>query len=133
MPDTPTYPNDWARLVDELIKRPGWSKARLATESGINRNTIRRWVKGESVNVSSASVRLIAKAAGIDYDVASRAALGAQEQQRVQDDDAIRIIQESDAPPHVKDELVRHVRSRRLESEDWLRRDIELMLRTRTT
>jgi transcriptional regulator with XRE-family HTH domain len=126
--DRQTPPNDWAKLIYELISRPGWSQARLAQEAQVNRNTIRRWVSGESANISAASIRLIAEAAGIDQDVAARSAMGAQQQLRAEDDRAVRMILDSDAPDHIKNELIAHVRSKRQESEDSLMRDIEFRL-----
>ena len=69
--DTQEYPNGWAKLVSELINRPGWNRTRLAREAGINRNTVRRWIDGESSNISASSIRLIADAADIDYQVAA--------------------------------------------------------------
>ncbi len=56
------------RYLQELTSRPGWSGARLARESGINRSTIYRWLSGRVENVSSKSVRAIAKVAGDDPD-----------------------------------------------------------------
>jgi transcriptional regulator with XRE-family HTH domain len=126
--DTQEYPNGWAKLVSELINRPGWNRTRLAREAGINRNTVRRWIDGESSNISASSIRLIADAAGIDYQTAAEAAVGARAQDIRNDDDAIRIIDESDLPADIKDELKDMVRSRRLESEESLRRDIEAEL-----
>jgi transcriptional regulator with XRE-family HTH domain len=131
VPDPATYPNDWARLVGELTKRPGWSQAALAREAGVNRNTVRRWISGESANVSSASIRLLADAAEIDYEVAARAALGAQHLARADDDEAIRKVMESPLPDRHKREIVDYIHQRRAEEEAKLRRDIELMLSTR--
>lgn len=64
----------WGRYLSELTSRPGWSVARLARESGIHRSTIFRWISGEVRNVSTNSVRLIAKASGDDEKAALRAA-----------------------------------------------------------
>lgn len=125
-------PNAWARLIQELINRPGWTQQRLADAAKVDRSTIRRWKTGESVNVSAQSVQLIAAAAGIDPQLAARAAVGAQEQAQAEDDEAIRIILESDARQDIKEELIAHVRSRRRESEDSLVRDVQVMLRART-
>jgi transcriptional regulator with XRE-family HTH domain len=127
--DTDAYPNDWARLVDEIANRPGWSKSRLGREAGVDRRTVHRWISGESANVSAASIRLIAQAAGIDEATAARAATGAQEELKAEDDAAVRIILESDAPDHVKTELIAHVRSMRQDSEDSLMRYVEDRLR----
>lgn len=122
------FPNEWARLIAEIVARPGWNRQRLADTAKVHRHTIRRWISGESANVSASSVRLIAEAAGVDHDVAARAAFGAQEQLRAEDDRAVKLILESDAPDTVKNELIAHVRSRRQESEDSLMRDLEFRL-----
>lgn len=129
---TDEYPTDWARLIAEIVKRPGWTRQRLADEAKVNRGTIRRWISGESANVSVTSIRLIAEAAGINHEVAARAALGAQRQLKEDDDEAVRMILDSDAGQDVKQKLIAHVRSRRQENEDALRRDVEIWLSTRT-
>lgn len=128
MRDTPEYPNGWARLVGDLISRPGWTRVRLAREAGVNRNTVRRWIDGESSNVSAQSIKLVADAAGISYEAASRAALGARAADLRNDDQAIATIEQSDLPDDIKAELISHVRSSRLESEEALRRDIEAQM-----
>lgn len=126
-----TYPNEWARLIAEIVDRPGWSKAKLARTAGVGKNTPDRWISGESANVSAKSVRLIAEASGIDPQIAASAAVDAQRRQKAEDDDLVRRIMDSDGPDHVKQELIEHVRQRRRETEDALRRDIDLFLRTR--
>jgi transcriptional regulator with XRE-family HTH domain len=125
------YPNAWARFISELIERPGWSQQRLADTAGVDRGTVRRWRNGTSVNVSARSIALIADAAGVDQDIAARAALGAREQVDKADDLAIREVMDSDIPQEYKDEIIEHIRLRRAEAEETLRRDIELMVRTR--
>lgn len=125
----PNYPNSWARLVSELIERPGWTQQRLADAANVDRGTIRRWRIGESVNVSSDSIRLIADAAGIDHDIAARAAVGAQD--AAHDDEAIRDVMAEDLSPEDKQELIDLIRTRRAEAEAALRRDIDFILRTR--
>jgi len=122
------YPNSWARLVQQLIDRPGWSQQRLADESGIDRGTIRRWRTGESVNVAADSVRLIADAAGIDHGIAARAAIGAQE--AANDDEVIRDVEAAtNIDDAYRQEIIEMIHRRRAEAEAALRRDIELMLR----
>ena len=128
----PEYPNDWAKLVAGVTRRPDWNQTKLAEAAGINRNTVRRWIKGESVNVSAQSIKLVADAAGIDYDEAAAAALGARAVDIKKDVDAVRIIEESDLPADIKLDWISYIRSRQLESEDTLRREVEMMLRTRT-
>lgn len=125
-------PNDWARLIDDLVKRLGSIK-KLVDATGINRNTIRRWRTGESANVTAETIRALADGVGIDYDEASRAALGAQQQMRAEADAVVRKIEQSDASDSVKRELVDLVRNKRQESEASILRDVEMILRARTT
>lgn len=124
-----SYPNDWARLIAEIVSRPGWSQAKLARTAGVGKNTPGRWISGETANVTTQSIRLIAAAAEIDYDVAARAAVGAQEQLRAEDDEAVRLIMEDKrADDDTKAELIRWVRTRRGESEENLMRDLQFRL-----
>src|SRR6185369_38909 len=127
--DTPTYPNDWAKLVDELTRRPGWSKARLAREAGVDRRTVHRWISGESANVSADSIRRISEASTLQADLVARAALGAQKQQAAADDEAIAEVMASGIDDEYKQEIVEHIRRKRAEAEAALRRDIDIMLR----
>lgn len=129
MGDGALFPNEWAKLISELIDRPGWTQQRLADTAGVDRGTIRRWRKGESANVSAKSIRLIANAAGINEDEAARAALGAKIREDERDDEAIREVLESDIPERYKQEIIDHIRSRRTEAEETLRREIAMLLR----
>jgi transcriptional regulator with XRE-family HTH domain len=124
-------PNDWARLIDDLVRRAGSIKA-FAAASGINRNTIRRWRTGESTNVTRDYQLKVAKGGNIDNEEVSRAALGAERQRRADEDAAVAMIEASDAAAELKSELIAHVRNRRRESEDSILRDVELMLRAST-
>jgi len=64
---------NWATYLRRMTKRPGWSVARLARESGIHRATIFKWIGGEP-GATVDSVRRIALALGDDPDNAFRAA-----------------------------------------------------------
>lgn len=64
--------SSWARYIKEATERDGWSGARLARESGVNRTTIYRWTKDEGGNVTVDRVRRIALALGDDPDEALR-------------------------------------------------------------
>lgn len=75
MSDARRSREDWPAYLRRMTSRPGWSVARLARESGINRATIFGWIKGDGVTV--ASVNLIAKALGDDPAHALAAAGGA--------------------------------------------------------
>ncbi|MEU0081405.1 hypothetical protein ABZY58_26185 [Micromonospora tulbaghiae] len=83
-----------------MTKRPGWSVARLARESGVNRATIFGWMKGDGVTV--ASVKMIARALGDDEAHALAAAGGAAAGGDQLDAD-LRIIQRRLADPTVGD------------------------------
>lgn len=124
------YPNDWARLIGELVERQGWNKSRLTREAGLGRNTVGRWISGETANITTSSVRAVADATGIDYNVAAQAAIGAQQQQRADDDRAVRMVLDSDASDEVKNDLIAHIRARRREAEAAEIRDVEVWLRT---
>lgn len=64
----------WGAFLREITSRPGWTIQRLADESTVNRSTIFRWMNGTIKNVELPSVRLIAKAAGVDLATALQAA-----------------------------------------------------------
>ncbi|HEU4541746.1 MAG TPA: helix-turn-helix transcriptional regulator [Jiangellaceae bacterium] len=64
----------WSSYLRRLTERPGWSVAKLARQSGIHRATIFGWIKEGGENVTIASVRLIADAAGDSMENALRAA-----------------------------------------------------------
>ena len=128
---TDEYPNDWARLIAEIVERPGWNRQRLAETAKVHRHTIRRWISGESANVTKTSMMLVAEAADLDFEVVASAAAGAQEQHRAADDRAIQRIMDSELSDPDKREMIRHVRTRRLEAEEMLERDVDLMLRHR--
>lgn len=123
----PEPPNPWAALILELIARPGWSQQRLADAAEVDRATIRRWKIGESVNVSSQSIKLLAQAAGIPVDVAARAAAGGAE--AVRDDWAIREVEASHATDDEKDRIVAEIRHKRAAFDASLRRDLDFWLR----
>lgn len=73
MSDAPAPGDNWAGYLRRMTKRPGWSVARLARESGIHRATIFKWLAGEE-GVTIDSVRRIATALGDNPDNALRAA-----------------------------------------------------------
>lgn len=123
----PAAPNAWAALILELINRPGWSQQRLAAAADVNRNTIRRWKRGESENISSQSIQLVADAAGIPRSVAARAAVGAHESHL--DDLAIETVRESEVPEDEKTAIIAMIRRKRARFEADLWQDVELALR----
>lgn len=96
MGDASRPTEDWASYLRRMTKRPGWSVARLARESGVNRATIFGWMKGDGVTV--ASVKLIANALSDDEAHALAAAGGATTGGGQLDAD-LRIIQRRLADP----------------------------------
>jgi transcriptional regulator with XRE-family HTH domain len=66
----------WASYLRRMTKRPGWSVAKLARDSGIHRATIFKWISGEP-GATVDSVRRIAQALGDDPENAFRAVRGA--------------------------------------------------------
>jgi transcriptional regulator with XRE-family HTH domain len=116
-------------LIAELADRPGWNQTKLAESIGVGRNTIGRWISGESANVTSASIRLVATASGIDYETASRAAVGAQ--MAAEEDRTIREVMDEDMPAEAKQELIDLIRARRAADDAKLHEEIEFVLRSR--
>lgn len=105
----------WGRYVKGLTDRDDWSVARLARDSGIDRGTIFRWIRGSNERVTVESVKTIAIAAGDDPDRALRAAAGLpiyEEDEGTEDeiDFEIVMILQSDLPQRQKDEMVKFAR-----------------------
>lgn len=65
---------DWSGYLRRMTSRPGWTVARLARESGINRGTIFGYISRKKKGVTIATVRAIAQALGDDPTNALRAA-----------------------------------------------------------
>src|SRR5262245_15804356 len=110
--------DSWVRLLREITDRSGLSVARLATEAGINRATIFRWLSGEVRNLNLESIRRIANAAKIDYGSTLRAAAGvaAGDVLNSADEREIRSIEELSLAPELKARVIAEVR-RRQESD----------------
>ncbi|WP_189114529.1 helix-turn-helix domain-containing protein [Pilimelia terevasa] len=75
MGDTGGGSETWADYLQRMTKRPGWSVAKLARESGIHRGSIFKWISGDR-GMTVANVVTIAKALGDDPVNALRAAAG---------------------------------------------------------
>lgn len=101
MSDAPSSREDWASYLKRMTSRPGWSVARLARESGVNRATIFKWIAGRS-GVNVASVRQIADALRDDPAIALRAAGNVQGQVEPLDAD-VRIIMRRLVDPDVSE------------------------------
>lgn len=130
MRDTHGYPNEWAALIDSLATRPGWSKTKLAKELGVDRRSVHRYINGDSVLVPTEVQMRAAQLSSRSLDEIARMVTGAEQAQRADDDNAVRVILESDAPDRVKQDLIEHVRARRRENEERLLSDIGLVLRS---
>lgn len=111
--DAPT--TEWGRYLREAADRPDWSVARLARESGVDRTTIFRWIKGGGDRITIDSVRRIADAIGDDLDDALRAASGLAPKDAAYEEDEIefeiRMIEQSDLPDRAKKDMIRYARS----------------------
>lgn len=111
--DAPT--TEWARYLRDATDRPDWSVARLARESGVDRTTIFRWIKGGGDRITIDSVRRIADAVGDDLDDALRAASGQPSRNVASDEDEIefeiQMIERSDLPERQKRDMIRYARS----------------------
>lgn len=125
-------PNSWAIWLREQTQRPGWSIERLARDSGINRSTLFRWLKGDIRNLSMSSVRLVAQALEVDMASALRAAGQLADEASVDEADwEIRMIRESGLHPQVIERLIVDALQRRererANRRDELERQIELL------
>jgi len=118
-------PTGWSRFLTEMTRRPGWSVARLARESGLNRSSIFRWIKGEP-GLTLHSVHRIARALDVEPSVAMLAAAETLGPPRLDDDPEMRSIMESDLPQAKKDAIIAIVRARRARDLDDTQKMIDL-------
>lgn len=102
----------WAAEVRRLInEEAGGTRARFATLVGIGYKTVGRWLK-EEVDVSEESVRTVARALGVVsadlllrvgyYSPSDLVTEPAATPAEIAADPALREIEDSDFPPHVK-------------------------------
>lgn len=117
----------WATLLGELIQQEtGGNKAQFAANIRVDRRTVTRWLGGQ-VSVSEESVRLVARELGLPvgdllvrlgyYTAEDLPAEPIAERLVVEDDEAIKLIRDSDAPPSLKRELIEHLLAQRAEHE----------------
>lgn len=104
----------WAAYLRRMTKRPGWSVARLARESGIHRATIFKWIAGD-IGVTVDSVRRVAQALQDEPDNALRAAgnAGAPTAPAEDEDDGMAIIDQAPVDDDLKDMMRRQLLERR--------------------
>lgn len=128
----------WAALLAELIQaESGGNKAQFAVAVGVDRRTITRWLSGD-VSVSEESVRAVARALGIPLaDVLVKLGYYRQEDlptepiaERLiaEDDEAIRLIRESDVPMSLKRDLIAHLLEQRAQHQAQRLAEAERML-----
>lgn len=107
----------WTKFLRDIVGRPGWSVARLARESGIDRSHIHRMMRGEGKTVTVESVRMIAKGAGVSLASALHAARARTMTEPVdtadEDDPEVRAIRESGLSDRKKRDLLAHLARRR--------------------
>lgn len=126
--DTDDYPNEWARLIDQLAQPPR-SKTSLAKELDVDRRTVHRYIDGTSVNIPAPIIRRVAELAGMSLDETTDIALGAQAKERADTERALRVIQDDpDASDELKARLVDHVRKMSTEHADARLRYVESIL-----
>lgn len=119
----------WTKFLRDLVARPGWSVARLARESGIDRSHIHRMMRGEGKTVTVESVRMIAKGAGVSLASALHAARARTMTEPVdtadEDDPEARAIRESNLNSKAKRDLLAHLARRRQQ----LAEEVEMLIR----
>jgi transcriptional regulator with XRE-family HTH domain len=120
--DAPTL---WAAYLRGLIDREDWSVARLARESGVNRSTIFRWLKGQG-GLTIVSVQRIAEGAGADLDTAMRAAGAVLGPPSVEDDE-MRAVIESNVSERQRERIIASIRARRARELEQTRVLIEML------
>jgi transcriptional regulator with XRE-family HTH domain len=128
---TPRTP--WAAYLDEIANRPGWSVARIARESGLDRGTIFRWKAG-ATGATVDSVKKIARAVGDDPEKVLRAAaiiVPEAPQPDDPDSEAISLILAAEIPDSLKQELIADLRRDSRRDAARRREGVERVLRWR--
>jgi transcriptional regulator with XRE-family HTH domain len=131
---TSDQPSPWAAYLTEVANRPGWSVARIARESGLDKSTIFRWKSG-ATGATVDSVKKIARAVGDDPEVVLRAAAITEiEEPRADDPDAeaIALIRSAQIPDSLKLELIADLRRESRQDAARRRNSIERALNLRT-
>jgi transcriptional regulator with XRE-family HTH domain len=126
----------WAAEVTRLIEQEArGNKSAFARMIGIQSiKTVDRWL-AQSVNVSEESVRQVARALNLPVTplLVKVGFLRPSEMpdaaaQLREDDEAITLVEASDAPPSLKRELLEHLRQQRAEHEQQRLAEIRRML-----
>jgi hypothetical protein len=117
----------WARVVAQLAaQESAGNKTLFAATIGVDRRTVIRWIQAQ-VAVSEESVRTVARKLGLQardllvqvgyYQAGELPAAAPTERRVAQEDEAIKLVRESDAPPSLKRELIEHLTALREEHE----------------
>lgn len=111
-----------------MTRRPGWSVARLARESGVARQTIFEWIKVGSGSLTVASVRAIATALDVDMATAMLAAGDVLGPPDIAADPEMRLILQSTKLSEAqKADLIARVRARRARELEDIQALIDLV------
>lgn len=122
--------DDWSTYLRRLARRDGWSVARLARESGVNRSTIQEWIRLGGSKLTIASVLAIAKGAGDDPATALLAAGNLLSRaEREEADEVIALVWDSGLPESVQAELVAHILDQRRRDQERQIADVQQAIR----
>lgn len=127
MSDASDVGENWAAYLRRMTKRPGWSVAKLARESGIHRGTIFKWIGGE-LGVTVDSVLRVASALGDDANTALRAAanIGVGAGDLV--DEEVAVIMRAPVDDELKQRMLQRLRERRERDRQRRLEDFQEML-----
>jgi plasmid maintenance system antidote protein VapI len=126
MSDAPAPGETWAAYLRRMTKRPGWSVARLARDSGIHRATIFKWIGGDA-GVTIDSVRRVADALGDDPENALRAA-GNIERAGAATDEEVALIMRAPVDAQLKDLMLTRLQERRERDRKQRMEDFQQMI-----
>jgi transcriptional regulator with XRE-family HTH domain len=127
--DGATVPGAWATYIAAAAKRPGWNTAKLAAAAGVHRSTVFRWKKGESAQISVASVKAVAQALGDDPAVALRAASELLADADTADrDEEMELIMSADVSAKAKQRMVDLLLRRRDEDRQRRLADLQVII-----
>jgi plasmid maintenance system antidote protein VapI len=127
MSDASAPGENWSAYLRRMTKRPDWSVAKLARESGINRATIFKWIGGEE-GLTVDSVLRVATALGDDPNTALRAAanIGAGPDELV--DAEVDVIMRAPVDDELKQKMLQRLRDRRERDRQRRLEDFQEML-----